>query len=61
MADSFAEIEARMRGLRDDVKQLKRGTSQLIGDTTWLIQAMQALLDHYGIVHDAPPTTDQTL
>jgi uncharacterized coiled-coil protein SlyX len=69
MATTFADLEARVRGLesraqraeedvtaiistvvetRDDVKRLQR-------DTTWLVQAVQALLDHSDISAGSRP------
>jgi hypothetical protein len=49
LKELFAVTASTVHEIRHDVEQLKR-------DTAWLVQAVQAMLDHNGIIVAAPPT-----
>ena len=66
MATTFADLEARVRGLESRAQRAEEDTTAIIGtvietrdDVRWLKRAVQALLDHNGVViPDGSPDDD---
>jgi hypothetical protein len=59
MATTFADLEARVRGLESRAQRAEEDNTAIIGtvietrdDVKWLRHALQALLDHNGIGAD---------
>jgi uncharacterized coiled-coil protein SlyX len=59
MATTFADLEARVRGLESRAERAEEDITAIIStvietrdDVKWLKRAVQALLDHDGIVVD---------
>jgi hypothetical protein len=57
VATTFADLEARVRGLESRAQRAEEDTTAIIGtvietrdDVRWLKRAVQALLDHNGVV-----------
>ncbi len=62
MATTFADLEARVRGLESRAQQAEEDITAIIGtvvetrdDVRWLKRAVQALLDHAGVAVDGTP------
>lgn len=60
MVTTFADLEARVRGLESRAQRAEEDITAIIGtvietrdDVKWLKRAVQALLDHNGIGIDA--------
>jgi uncharacterized coiled-coil protein SlyX len=61
MATTFADLEARVRGLESRTQRAEEDVTAIVttvvetrDDVAWLKRAVQALLDHHGIeVEDA--------
>jgi uncharacterized coiled-coil protein SlyX len=65
MATTFADLEARVRGLESRAQRAEEDITAIIGtvietrdDVKWLKQAVQALLDHNGIAVDNSAADD---
>lgn len=61
MVTTFADLEARVRGLESRAQRAEEDITAIIGtvietrdDVKWLKRAVQALLDHNGIGIDGP-------
>jgi hypothetical protein len=67
MATTFADLEARVRGLESRAQRAEEDITAIIttvvetrDDVKWLKLAVQALLDHNGIRIDGTTEPDQT-
>jgi uncharacterized coiled-coil protein SlyX len=65
MATTFADLEARVRGLESRTQRAEEDVTAIIGtvietrdDVKWLKRAVQALLDHNGVDADGSATED---
>jgi uncharacterized coiled-coil protein SlyX len=65
MATTFADLEARVRGLESRTQRAEEEITAIIGtvvetrgDVKWLKRAVQALLDHNGIGVDRERASD---
>jgi uncharacterized coiled-coil protein SlyX len=65
MATTFADLEARVRGLESRAQRAEEDITAIIGtvietrdDVKWLKRAVRALLDHNGIVVDGTVGTN---
>jgi len=65
MVTTFADLEARVRGLESRAQRAEEDVTAIIGtvaetrdDVRWLKRAMRALLDHSGVGIDAADEND---
>jgi uncharacterized coiled-coil protein SlyX len=65
MVTTFADLEARVRGLESRAQRAEEDITAIIGtvvetrgDVRWLKRAVQALLDHNGVAIDTANGTD---
>ena len=65
MATTFADLEARVRGLESRAQRAEEDITAIIStitetrdDVKWLKRGVQALLDQHGITLDPDPETD---
>jgi hypothetical protein len=58
MTTSSAELREPLAVVASAVREVRRDVKRLRRDTAWLIQAVQALLDHDGTVVSASPRDD---
>jgi hypothetical protein len=55
MAASLAELKELLGVTASTVHEIRHDVDWLKRDTAWLVEAVQALLDHNGITMAAPP------
>lgn len=65
MATTFADLEARVRGLESRAQRAEEDITAIIStitetrdDVKWLKRGVQALLDQHGIILHPDPETD---
>jgi len=66
MATTFADLEARVRGLESRAQRAEEDVTAIIGtvietrdDVKWLKRGVQALLDHHGLRVDGAAAEDK--
>jgi hypothetical protein len=66
MATTFADLEARVRGLESRVQRTEEDVTAIVttvvetrDDVKWLKRAVQALLSHQGLTIDSGDTPDE--
>lgn len=66
MATTFADLEARVRGLESRVQRAEEDVTAIVttvvetrDDVRWLKRAVQALLDHQGLNIDTDDPTSE--
>lgn len=66
MATTFADLEARVRGLESRAQRTEEDVTAIVttvietrDDVRWLTRAVQALLDHAGVVVEPDERNDE--